>query len=323
MLLADYLTSNDELMWKWAKQLGVDYAVIRLPEDGRFELANPEHWKAYYDRFLAAGLTPVVVEPLPNSIYDEIKCGTSRADEAMETAKAIVRNMGKLHIDTLCMNFMAHIGWYRTASDHVERGGALSTAFDMKDFAPADDFEISEAQLWKNLESFFREIVPVAEANGVKLALHPDDPPVPQLGGVHRILISKQAIDRAIHLVESDCLGVTLCQGCYSAMGENVYEVIEHFGRQGKIFYVHFRDVRGNREHFCETFHDNGQTDMARTVHLYNELGFDGAVRVDHVPTMAGESTDIPGYANLGRLYAIGYLKGLIEADQMSGGNTK
>ena len=110
-------------------------------------------------------------------------------------------------------------------------------------------------------------------------------------------------------------LGVTLCQGCYSAMGEDVCEVIRHFGRQNKIFFVHFRDVRGNRECFHETFHDNGQTDMAEAIHTYREVGFNGPVRVDHVPTMAGENANLPGYANLGRLYAIGYLKGLLEAD--------
>lgn len=315
MLLTDYLTQSDDLMCRWNKQLGVDHAVIRLPEDGKFDLTSEAHFRAYYDHFLSYGLTPAVVEPLPGCIYEDIKCGTARADEAMDKAKAVVRNMGRLGVGTLCMNFMAHIGWYRTTGSYPERGGAQCTAFDMKDFAPKDDFAITQAQLWRNLERFLREIVPVAEESGVRLALHPDDPPVPVLGRVERILISKDAIDKAVHLVESDMLGVTLCQGCYSAMGEDVCEVIRHFGRQNKIFFVHFRDVRGSRECFHETFHDNGQTDMAEAIHTYREVGFNGPVRVDHVPTMAGENANLPGYANLGRLYAIGYLKGLLEAD--------
>ena len=322
MLLTDYLTQSDDLMCRWAKQLGVDHAVIRLPEDGRFDLTDPAHWRAYYEHFQGYGLTPAVVEPLPGSIYEDIKCGTARADEAMQQAKAVVRNMGKLGIGTLCMNFMAHIGWYRTTGTYPERGGAGSTAFDMKDFAPRDDFSITKEQLWANLERFLREIVPVAEESGVRLALHPDDPPVPQLGGVQRILTSLSAIDRAVHLVRSDMLGVTLCQGCYSAMGEDVCEVIRHFGREGKIFFVHFRDVCGTRECFHETFHDNGQTNMAQAIDAYREAGFDGPVRVDHVPTMAGESADLPGYANMGRLYAIGYLKGLLEADSFHANRT-
>lgn len=322
MLLTDYLTQSDDLMCRWAKQLGVDHAVIRLPEDGRFDLTDPAHWRAYYDHFLGYGLTPAVVEPLPGSIYEDIKCGTARADEAMQQAKAVVRNMGRLGIGTLCMNFMAHIGWYRTTGTYPERGGAGSTAFDMKDFTPRDDFSITKEQLWANLERFLREIVPVAEESGVRLALHPDDPPVPQLGGVQRILTSLPAIDRAVHLVKSDALGVTLCQGCYSAMGEDVCEVIRHFGSEGKIFFVHFRDVCGTRECFHETFHDNGQTNMAQAIDAYREAGFDGPVRVDHVPTMAGESADLPGYANMGRLYAIGYLKGLLEADSFHANRT-
>ena len=114
MLLTDYLTQSDDLMCRWNKQLGVDHAVIRLPEDGKFDLTSEAHFRAYYDHFLSYGLTPAVVEPLPGSIYEDIKCGTARADEAMDKAKAVVRNMGRLGVGTLCMNFMAHIGWYRT-----------------------------------------------------------------------------------------------------------------------------------------------------------------------------------------------------------------
>lgn len=314
MLLTDYLTQSDDLMCRWNKQLGVDHAVIRLPEDGKFDLTSEAHFRAYYDHFLSYGLTPAVVEPLPGSIYEDIKCGTARADEAMDKAKAVVRNMGRLGVGTLCMNFMAHIGWYRTRSDYPLRGGALGTAFSMADFAPKDDFSITEEQLWRNLEHFLREILPVCEESGVRLALHPDDPPVPRLGGVSRILTSLEAIDRAVHLVESDCLGVTLCQGCYAAMGEDVCSVIRHFARQDKLFFVHFRDVSGTREDFHECFHDDGMTDMARAVRTYQAWGYRGPIRVDHVPTMAGERADIPGYANMGRLYAIGYLKGLLEA---------
>ena len=314
MILTDYLTQSDELMARWAKQLGVNHAVIRLPEDGAFDPSDLSHWKSYYRRFEALGLRPIVVEPMPVSIYEPIKCGAPDADEAIARARAVVRNMGVMRIPTLCVNFMAHIGWYRTRSDYPLRGGALGTAFSMADFAPKDDFSITEEQLWRNLEHFLREILPVCEESDVRLALHPDDPPVPRLGGVSRILTSLEAIDRAVHLVESDCLGVTLCQGCYAAMGEDVCSVIRHFARQDKLFFVHFRDVSGTREDFHECFHDDGMTDMARAVRTYQAWGYRGPIRVDHVPTMAGERADIPGYANMGRLYAIGYLKGLLEA---------
>ena len=131
---------------------------------------------------------------------------------------------------------------------------------------------------------------------------------------VSRILISKANIQKAIDLVPSPNLGVTMCQANYLAMGENVYDCIEHFGKQGKIFFVHFRDIAGNGECFHETFHDNGPTDMVKALKCYQSVGFDGPIRVDHVPTMAGEANGRPGYESMGRLYAIGYLRGLAEA---------
>ncbi|MBO9610179.1 MAG: mannonate dehydratase, partial [Paenibacillaceae bacterium] len=107
---------------------------------------------------------------------------------------------------------------------------------------------------------------------------------------------------------------VTMCQGTLATAGEDVPRAIRHFGRQGKLFYVHFRDVRGTAEKFVETFHDEGQTDMYEAMKAYAEIGFDGAVRVDHVPTMYGENNGDPGYETMGRLFALGYLKGLTEA---------
>ena len=104
-----------------------------------------------------------------------------------------------------------------------------------------------------------------------------------------------------------------MCQANYVAMGEDVYECIEHFARQDKIFFVHFRDIVGDKYHFHETFHDNGPTDMARCLRLYDSFGFKGPIRIDHVPTMAGEENGDPGYQDYGRLYAIGYLRGLCE----------
>ena len=316
MQIADYFTEQDTMGRRRAKQVGVNYGVLRLPERSGFDLTSAEHWNAYLDGFRSDGIIPVVIEPLPNGLYDTVKCGLPGRDEAMYKLKRIVALMGRFHIPTLCLNFMAHVGWYRSRQNYPLRGGALGTAFDIKDYVPADDFAITQEQIWANMESFFREIVPVAEKYQVRLALHPDDPPVPALGNVGRVLTSLQSIDRAVHLVDSPMLGVTLCQGCYSAMGEDVDLAIRHFAAQNKLFFVHFRDVRGTRECFHETFHDDGQTDMAQSVYTYLEVGFVGPARVDHVPTLAGEENVLPGYAQMGRLYAIGYLRGLLEAAQ-------
>ncbi len=108
--------------------------------------------------------------------------------------------------------------------------------------------------------------------------------------------------------------GIALCQGNFTLMTDDLPAAIRHFGKQGKIFFVHFRDVRGTPEKFVETFHDDGQTDMLACMEAYRDIGFDGVCRPDHVPTMEGDSNEHPAYSSIGRLFAVGYLKGLREA---------
>ena len=314
MILADYLLSQPGLTWEYAKQCGVNHGVIRLPETADFDLTKESHWRQVYHRFMQAKIRPVVIEPMPNALHDHIKAGDSARDESIEKVLQMFPILDALDIRTICFNFMAHIGWYRTTHTFVERGGAQVTGFRREDFVSPTQATILPEELWYNLEYFLKAVLPAAERYGIRLALHPDDPPVEQLAGVSRILISPDAIDKALHLVESDSIGVCLCQGCYGAMGENVMEVIDRFGAQGKIFMVHFRDVAGTRENFHETFHDNGPTDMALALEHYRKWNCHVPIRIDHVPTMAGEQTDVPGYASIGRLFAIGYLKGLLDA---------
>ncbi|THF76571.1 mannonate dehydratase [Cohnella fermenti] len=313
MIITDYLRSDPSVQWTYAKQMGVDHAVIRLPEDKEFDCTNPSHWRLVYERFSNYGLVPTVLEPMPNALHDSIKAGDAQRDACIDQVIRMFPIMDRLNIRTVCLNFMAHVGWSRTSHQLQERGGAIVTGFRLQDY-PADAGQaISEAELWANLSYFLEAVVPEAEKHNIRLALHPDDPPVSPLGKVSRILTSLQAMQRAVHLVPSDHLGVTMCQGTFTAMGENLEEAIAAFARENKLFFVHFRDVAGDKTDFRETFHDNGPTDMARIIRLYRELGISVPIRVDHVPTLAGESNDIPGYATLGRLFAVGYLKGLLD----------
>ncbi|MFC5653402.1 mannonate dehydratase [Paenibacillus solisilvae] len=190
----------------------------------------------------------------------------------------------------------------------------------MKDAPLTDAGIVTEEQLWENLHYFMERIVPVAEEAKVKLALHPDEPPITPIRGVSRILRSAAALQRAIDLVPSAYNGITLCQGTLATAGDDIPRVIRDFARQGKLFFVHFRDVRGTPEKFEETFHDDGKTDMLEAMRTYYEVGFKGPARPDHVPTMAGEDNDNPGYELLGRLYGVGYISGLMEAAAASAG---
>ena len=311
MILADYFRSKKDLTWDIAKQCGVNHGVIRLPETEDFDLTNKSHWQTVYDNFVNYGIKPLIVEPMPNEIHDHIKAGDELRDESIEKAIKMLPIMRELGIDTICFNWMAHIGWLRTRADIEERGGALVTGFDMKDFKPTGA-KISEKELWDNYEYFLKAIIPEAEKYEIKLALHPDDPPVKKLGDVSRIMISAENIKKAIYdICPSEMLGITMCQANYYIMGEDLDKVITDFAE--KIFFVHFRNTTGEINSFRETFHDNGSLDMANLIKLYKKLGINVPVRVDHVPTLVGEDTEVAGYAALGRLFAIGYLKGLLE----------
>ena len=184
----------------------------------------------------------------------------------------------------------------------------------MADFKPTSA-KITADELWRNYEYFVKAVVPEAEKYGIKLALHPDDPPVPRLGDVERIMISRANIRRAVYeILPSDSLGITMCQANYFLMGEDLEDTIKEFAH--KIHLIHFRNTKGEPMHFRETFHDNGDMDMARLMRVYVENNIHVPIRVDHVPTMAGEVSALPGYDAMGRLFAIGYLKGILDAEE-------
>lgn len=311
MLLTDYFRSERDLTWDFAKQCGVNHGVIRLPETADFDICDFSHWKSVHKRFLDFGITPVIIEPMPNALHDHIKAGDEKRDECIEKVITILSFMDKLNIRTICFNWMAHIGWLRTSTDIQERGGALVTGFDLNNFTPTDK-KITQQELWDNYRYFIDAVIPYAEKYNINLALHPDDPPLERLGDIERIMISADNIEKAMNIKRSENLGITMCQATYKMMGEDLYKVIPRFA--DKIMFVHFRNTTGVKTDFRETFHDNGDIAMADIMRLYKKCGVDVPVRVDHVPTMAGEKTKIAGYDALGRLYAIGYLKGILEA---------
>lgn len=313
MILTDYFYSNYNIGWDLAKQCGVEHGVIRLPETAEFDLTNFIHWKEVYDRFTNHGITPIIIEPMPNEVHDHIKIGDEKRDECIDKVIKMFPIMEQLGIHTICFNFMAYIGWLRTAKGLPERGGAKVTGFDLQEFDPTDH-AITKEKLWENYEYFLKAVIPEAEKHQIKLALHPDDPPLEKLGNVERILTSYENIKKALEIVPSEMLGVTMCQATYHMMGEDLYEIIPKLA--DKIFFVHFRNAKGQKECFRETFHDNGDICMRDMIELYQKYCPNAAVRVDHVPTMAGEENLLPGYGDLGRLYAIGYLKGLLEGRQ-------
>ena len=175
---------------------------------------------------------------------------------------------------------------------------------------PVDrSLEVTDRQVWDNVSWFLERVVPVAEDAGVKLALHPDDPPVSPIGGVARVFRNQAALRRVVDIVPSDANGLTFCVGTIAAMPGDVFEAIRYFGTRGKFHYVHFRNVTGTVPAFAETFIDEGYVDMVRAMRAFREVGFDGPMVEDHVPEMAGGPEQWPAKA-----FALGYMRAVMQA---------
>ena len=313
--IAEFISPDPTPVWKLAKQAGVDIAVGGLPFDmlqaGErvCDLAPLTRMKQRYDE---AGFELAVIESRPP--LNKAKRGLEGRDEEIDVACQLIENMGKLGIPVWCYEWMTDFNWVRTNMATPSRGGSVVTSFNVDD-VPADITDgppISEDELWTNLEYFLKRILPVAEKAGVKLSMHPDDPPITPIRGVSRIMRTIDNYQRLVDMVPSDNNTITLCQGNFTLMTDDLPSAIRQFGK--KISFVHFRDVRGVPTQFEETWHDAGKTDMLACMKAYRDIGFDGVLRPDHVPTVEGDSNDHAGYSAFGRLYAIGYIRGLMEA---------
>lgn len=314
-----FLEVHDETM-RYIKQLGVESVQIntpKLPGDCRWEYEDLLRLRQQIESY---GLELEAIENVPIKFYDKIMLGLPGRDEQIEHYQAIIRHAGRAGIPLLGHHFMPNFVW-RTSLDAPGRGGARVTAFDMADAARGInliDYEANrdgaiedEEHMWRNYEYFLRAVIPVAEAANVKLALHPDDPPVEMLDGVARLFYKVDNFKRAMELADSDHWGLNLCLGCCSEMvrgASNVMEMIDYFGPLGKIFYVHFRDVQGTVPSFRECFLGEGNYDPAEVVIRLKRAGFTGFLLDDHVPLVAGDTP----WGHRARGHAIGYMQGLL-----------
>jgi mannonate dehydratase len=243
--------------------------------------------------------------------------------------------MGKVGIPIMGYNFSIAGVWGHVVGPFA-RGGAESVSFQGPDGPPetpiprgqvwnmvydpdapeGDVAAVTSDQLWQRLEDFLREMVPVAEEAGVRLAAHPDDPPMPTLRGTARLVYQPDLYQRLLDIVPSPNNALELCLGSLQEMAEgDVYQAIDRYGRQQAIGYVHFRNVRGKVPNYHEVFVDEGDLDMIRAIRGLHRTGYEGVLIPDHTPHM---SCSAPWHA--GMAFALGYMRAAIQAVEAESG---
>ena len=351
MTLVEFVPPTPHPLWKLCPQMGITDVVVKVNPD---LTGLPDPWRyetlaKIVGRLKDAGLNVVGLEgdPFDMSSIKEygIRVGESSSswrkeeqnplsnsnsnlqlvrEEALEHYRELLESMGKLGIKLLCYNFMVGKGWSRTGVREV-RGGAKATYFALTPLSNSNSkLQLNAEQVWSNYEFFIKAVMPTAEKCGVRMALHPDDPCLPSLGGYARIFGSVEAYDRAYALYPSPSNAITFCQANFKLMLGNgdcfghkeqeeqkrvanstrstcstrqsnpvnpvnpvqtLEDAARHFGK--RIAFIHVRDVEGTKEDFTELFHDQGDTDQFTLMRTYRELGLDVPLRGDHVPEMA------------------------------------
>ncbi|MHB1415375.1 MAG: mannonate dehydratase [Chloroflexota bacterium] len=308
------LRDDDPETLAFLKQLGFDEVLLSLyrattPGTDRLE---ESHIYRLCDSCRRAGLSVAALEHVPFKFYGKAMLGLPGRDEQIENYCGVVRAASRAGVPVLGIHWMPS-GVCRTAPAAPIRGGALAPAFAQDELDGATltfDRQYSPEEMWADFAYFMRAVLPVAEEVGVKLALHPNDPPVPVIGGVPQLFHNFAAFRRALDEFPSDALGLDFCQGTWAEMPDvDLFQAIRHFVTRRKVLYVHFRNVRGRVPRFTETFVDEGDVDMLAALKVYKECGFDGFFIDDHVPAMAGDSA----WGHRAHAYAAGYIRALLD----------
>jgi mannonate dehydratase len=294
--------------------------------------------QALKDKVNAHGLALDVIESVP--VHEDIKLGKPSSARLIANYCQSIRNLAQCGIKVICYNFMPVFDWTRTTLAMEQPDGSTSLAFrteeveriDVKkgislpgwdaSYKPeelqallAEYASVGEETLWRNLETFLKAIIPVAAEVGIRMAIHPDDPPRP-IFGLPRIVKNREDLARLLAIVDDEANGLTLCSGSLGADCHNdLVAMVREFAGRGRIHFAHLRNVKNSPNgDFYETSHrsEDGSLDMGAIVRAYYEAGFDGYVRPDHGRMIWGE-TGKPGYGLYDRALGAVYLNGLWE----------
>ena len=309
---------NDDAMLM-AKQLGTDgihFNTPPIPGEKTWEADALQYLIDYSQKF---GLKVEMIENVPIRFYDKVLLGLPGRDEQIDNYINIIRNMGKVGIPLFGHHFCPNWAW-RTTLSEKGRGGANVAAYDKSREANGNayiypyitdgEFPTHE-QLWDNYTYFIKAIVPEAEKAGVRVLIHPSDPPLPFVDGKARIFTSLDDFKKGEQIADSPAWGVNLCLGCFSQIGgeEHVLETIRYLGEKKLIGFVHLRDVQGTGECFKECFLGEGNYNPAKVLWALKDAGYDGCIMDDHVPYIVNHTR----WGHTARANANGYIQGMLK----------
>ena len=305
---------------RFAQQYGATDILLNEPDlpdfGGKWALHDLVKLRSVVESY---GMRLSAIENVPTKFYDHIMLGGPKKHEQMANMIETVRNLARAGIPVFGYNWMPSHVWRTTP--HVLRGGAIATAFDYEEakrMPLTHGRAYSEDEMWVHLEEWIKIITPIAEEEGIRLGIHPCDPPVEQLGGIPQLFRSFAAYKRLVEIVDSPNNGIEFCQGTFSEMADaangGIYDMIRYFGQRKKILYVHFRNVSGTVPAFHEEFINTGHVDMQKAMRIYHEVGFDGFFIDDHVPQTFQDTQ----WGHRGRAFAFGYITAMIESVKKS-----
>lgn len=349
MTLRWYGSKLDSITLNQIRQIpGVKGVISGLYDIPAGEVWRVERIHALKNEIEKEGLTLEGIESV--SVHEDIKLGTPQAEKYIVNYKQTLKNLGEAGIKLACYNFMPVFDWLRTDLAKVLPDGSNTMSYDkdiIDSINPSEIFDlmsgqsggfvlsgwepervneikkllelysdVDEEKLWKNLEAFLKEVIPVAEKYDVKMAIHPDDPPW-SVFGLPRLITSKENLDRFINLVNSPYNGLTICTGSLGAgVKNNMPEIIRYFGAKGRIHFGHVRNIKIHEPgKFDEVSHrsEDGSLDMFEIMKAFYDIRFEGPLRPDHGRMLWGEKGR-PGYGLFDRALGITYLIGLWEA---------
>jgi mannonate dehydratase len=272
-----------------------------------------------------AGLKLAAIENFDPAHWHDVLLDGPKKREQLENVKTIIRRVGEAGIPVMGYNFSI-AGVCGRISGPFARGGAKSVGMDRPFDAPMPHGMVwnmvydvgapagtvpaaTSEQLWQRLGDFLDAALPVAEEAGVTLAAHPDDPPMPTMRGQPRLVYQPRLFQKLLDLRPSAANALEFCVGTLAEMTEaDVYEATDQYSRQGKLAYVHLRNVTGKTPHYRETFIDDGDVDVVRVLRILKRNGFGGVIIPDHTPQM---TCGAPWHA--GMAHALGYIKAALD----------